>query len=83
MQNGDDIVYTLTSPDRMFVVEAIAYGATVTRLRVPDRNGKPADVVLGFADPAKYRGPHPYFGAIACRCGDGLGWAARKREQRE
>jgi aldose 1-epimerase len=48
-------------------LEALAYGATVTRLTVPDRNGKPVDVVLGFGQPAQYRGSHPYFGATAGR----------------
>jgi aldose 1-epimerase len=67
MQNGDDCVYNLTSPDGTLKLEAIGYGATVTRLLVPDRNGKRADVVLGFADPARYRGPHSYFGAMAGR----------------
>jgi aldose 1-epimerase len=67
MASGNDIVHTLTSPDGMLTLQAIAYGATVTRLAVPDRNANPADVVLGFADPAGYRGPHPYFGATAGR----------------
>ena len=67
MQSGDDCVYTLTSPDGTLALEAIAYGATLTRLLVPDRNGEQADVVLGFGDPARYRSAHPYFGAMAGR----------------
>ncbi len=67
MQTGDDCVYSLTSPDGTIALDAIPYGATVTRLLVPDRHGKPADVVLGFADPKRYREPHPYFGVTAGR----------------
>jgi aldose 1-epimerase len=72
---GDDFVYILTSPDESLRLEAIAYGATVTRLFVPDRNGERADVVLGFADPTRYRGPHPYFGATAGRVAGRIGRA--------
>jgi len=67
MHNGEDLVYTLTSPDGAITLDAIAYGATVTRLLVPDGRGERADVVLGFSDPARYRGPHPFFGAVAGR----------------
>lgn len=46
----------------------ITYGGIITELWVPDRNGKPGDVVLGFDDLKGYTsGPHPYFGAIIGR----------------
>jgi aldose 1-epimerase len=48
-------------------LRAIPYGATVTHLWVPDREGKVADVVLGFARDEEYHGPHPYFGVMAGR----------------
>lgn len=48
-------------------LEVIEYGGIVTRLLVPDRAGRLADVVLGFDSLAPYLGPHPYFGAIAGR----------------
>ena len=45
-------------------VQAINYGAIITSLKVPDRSGKFADVVLGFDQPAQYWAdpPPPYFG---------------------
>ncbi len=47
------------------------YGATITHLWVPDRDGNQRDVVLGFDDPREYekvgRGLNPYFGAIIGR----------------
>jgi aldose 1-epimerase len=54
-------------------VQAINYGAIITSLKVPDRSGTLADVVLGFDDPSRYWGipPHPFFGAIAGRYGTG------------
>jgi aldose 1-epimerase len=48
-------------------LEVIEYGGIVTRLLVPDRSGRLADVVLGFDSLAPYLGPHPYFGVIAGR----------------
>jgi aldose 1-epimerase len=53
-------------------LQAISYGGIITSLKVPDRSGKFADVVLGFdrlenywADP-----PPPFFGAIIGRYGN-------------
>jgi aldose 1-epimerase len=43
------------------------YGATLMSLEIPDAQGRFADVVLGFDEPERYRGPHPYFGAIVGR----------------
>ena len=47
--------------------EIITYGGIITALRVPDREGKLADVVLGFDTLAAYLAGHPYFGAIIGR----------------
>lgn len=46
------------------------YGAIVTSLKVPDRNGKFDDVVLGFNDFDSYLKNDPYFGAIVGRYGN-------------
>ena len=48
-------------------VKVITYGAIVTEIDVPDRNGKLADVVLGFENLEGYLGGHPYFGAATGR----------------
>jgi aldose 1-epimerase len=46
----------------------ITYGGIVQALRVPDKNGKAADVVLGFDSLDGYvRSNKPYFGAIIGR----------------
>jgi aldose 1-epimerase len=49
------------------VLETIAYGATVTRLLAPDRNGRLADVVLGFNNLDSYLSGRAYFGAVVGR----------------
>jgi aldose 1-epimerase len=43
------------------------YGGIVTSLMVPDRKGRPEDVVLGFETLEEYLAGHPYFGAIVGR----------------
>ncbi|GER28550.1 aldose 1-epimerase [Striga asiatica] len=44
------------------------YGCTITSLRVPDKNGQLADVVLGFDTIEPYqKGAAPYFGCIVGR----------------
>jgi aldose 1-epimerase len=48
-------------------VKVMTYGAIVTELHVPDRQGRPADVVLGFDTLEGYLAEHPYFGAIVGR----------------
>ena len=48
-------------------VKVMTYGAIVTELHVPDRQGKPADVVLGFDTLEGYLAGHPYFGATVGR----------------
>lgn len=45
----------------------MGYGATLLELRVPDRDGRPVDVVLGFDDPARFYGDHPYFNGVVGR----------------
>ncbi len=59
--------YALTNSQGI-TVDIITYGATVTRVLVPDKTGKLGDVVLGFDSLAGYESKdNPYFGAIIGR----------------
>jgi aldose 1-epimerase len=58
-------LYVLTNGK--MTAKVMTYGAIVTELHAPDRNGKPADVVLGFDDLRGYLAGHPYFGATVGR----------------
>jgi aldose 1-epimerase len=49
------------------VVELLNLGGIITSIKTPDRNGKIADIALGFDDPRQYLDRHPYFGAIIGR----------------
>ena len=44
-----------------------SYGGIVTSLKVPDRDGKLGDVVLGYDNLADYIKGSPYFGALIGR----------------
>src|SRR5689334_5909663 len=46
------------------------YAGILVSLKVPDRNGKFDDVVLGFNDLDTYLKGHPYFGALIGRYGN-------------
>lgn len=61
--------HTLTNA-RGASVSIITYGGTVTSLRVPDRDGRLADVVLGFKTLADYEKKSPYFGCLVGRFGN-------------
>jgi aldose 1-epimerase len=48
-------------------VKVMTYGAIVTEIDTPDRDGKEGDIVLGFDNLEGYLGKHPYFGATVGR----------------
>ena len=65
---GRDIgLYTLTNAGGGSV-SVCAYGAAVTAVRMPDRSGVFADVVLGFDTLADYLRRDYFFGATMGRC---------------
>ncbi|HEY7311118.1 MAG TPA: aldose epimerase family protein, partial [Gemmataceae bacterium] len=59
-------LYTLTNASGT-KAKIMTYGAILTELHVPDRDGKLADVVLGFDNLKDYLAGHPYFGATVGR----------------
>ena len=70
-------MYTLKN-GRGIEMQVISYGGIITSLKVPDKSGAAADVVLGFDSPQGYLGdpPPPYFGALIGRYGNRIGKAA-------
>jgi aldose 1-epimerase len=78
MTNGQSMeLYTLTNRNQMQVA-ITNYGGRVVKLIVPDRNGKMADVVLGFDDLDGYLGNNPFFGALIGRYANRIGNARFK-----
>ncbi|RPH32313.1 galactose mutarotase [bacterium] len=62
-------LYTLTNSHGM-EAKIITFGGIVVSLKVPDRNGKLDDVVLGFDSVSSYVTNHSYFGALVGRYGN-------------
>lgn len=65
-QDGTPVeLYVLTNG--RITAKVMTYGAILTELDVPDKDGKAADVVLGFDDLKGYLAGHPFFGATVGR----------------
>lgn len=59
-------LYDLTNSNGLRA-RVIDYGAIIVSLEVPDREGKPADLALGFDDLESYVKRNPLFGAVVGR----------------
>jgi len=71
--SGEQIdLYTLSN-EKGLEVAITNFGATVVVLKVPDRTGKAADVVLGFDALEGYENGTAYFGATVGRYGNRIG----------
>jgi aldose 1-epimerase len=62
-------IYTLRNGKGM-EARIMTYGGIVQSLKVPDKNGKPGDVVLGYDDVGGYLTNSPWFGALVGRYGN-------------
>lgn len=72
---GNALLYTLTRGKLKACISS--YGATVTRLFVPDASGKAEDIVLGFDNVEPYMdGTSPYFGCVVGRVANRIGGAS-------
>jgi aldose 1-epimerase len=67
-------LYTLTNPGGI-TARITNFGGILVSLQAPDRNGKIADITLGFDKLDGYLGQHPYFGAIVGRYANRIGKA--------
>lgn len=67
---GEPIHRYVLANERGMEVAIVNYGADVVSLRVPDRDGKVADVVLGYDDLHGYEADKSYFGASIGRYGN-------------
>ncbi len=67
--------YVLTNKNGM-EAEFIDYGAILVKLWVPDKNGKKADVVLGYDTVAEYEKTTTYYGGFIGRCANRIGNAS-------
>jgi aldose 1-epimerase len=68
MPDGGPVEAVTLHNDHGVTVRIITYGARVQEVVTPDRNGKPADIALGFSSLGGYlSNADPYFGATVGR----------------
>ena len=58
--------YTLKNRNSL-IIKVMEYGAILTELSMPDRNGSSGNIVAGFDNLDQYLKGHPYFGATTGR----------------
>lgn len=68
-EDGPADLYTLTN-NKGLEVRITNYGGTIVALLVPDKNGQPGDVVLGYDSLSSYLAASPYLGSIIGRYGN-------------
>ena len=75
-KDGQEVLrYTLTNQSGM-TVTALSYGCTIQRIIVPDKNGAPVDVALGYEDLRSYEEGWSFFGAVVGRFASSQAMAA-------
>src|SRR5699024_971551 len=66
-----DSVYRYTLEQKNGVeVSILNYGGIMQAMKTPDKEGKTADIALGFSNIEKYQELSPYFGALIGRYGN-------------
>lgn len=81
--DGQEVdLYTLKKANGL-KARITTYGAILVSLEVPDKNGKPDDITLGFDTLEGYIKGHPYFGAIVGRYANRIGAAKFKLDGTE
>jgi aldose 1-epimerase len=73
LKDGTSIsLYTMTN-GKGVTMKVMNYGGIITSLHVPDKDGKPVDVILGYDSLAAYEKQNPFFGALVGRYGNRIG----------
>jgi len=76
--DGQEVeLYTLASINGIRA-KITNYGATLVWLEVPDKDGKPTDITLGYDKLDGYLTRHPYFGSTVGRYANRIGGASFK-----
>lgn len=75
-EHGDETkLYTLTNRNNM-EISVTDYGAALTQVIVPDKEGHPCDVVLGYDEAADYEAGGLFLGATVGRSANRIGGAS-------
>jgi len=66
----DDLKLYVMTNDHGMAVAITNFGGRVVMLQVPDKDGHPGDIVLGYDSLTQYLDGNPYFGAMIGRFGN-------------
>ena len=72
-RDGQEVLAYTLSNDNGMQVTVLNYGCVIQSLIVPDRYGRPVDVVLGYDTIEEYEDHDGYFGAFIGRVGNRIG----------
>lgn len=75
MKDGEQATLYIMTNKSGCKVSVCNYGATLVSVKVPDRMGNFADIVLGYDDVKGYETENNYFGATVGRCCNRIGKA--------
>ncbi|TNF44954.1 MAG: galactose mutarotase [Bacteroidetes bacterium] len=75
LKDGSEVTLFTIANQNNLSVKIINYGAIITSIEMPDKNGKTENIVCGFENletylSDEYLGSYPYFGAIIGRFGN-------------
>lgn len=73
---GEEVQLFTLSRGASLEVQVTNYGGIIVAVKVPDKKGVVADVVLGFDTLEPYLGKHPHFGCITGRYANRIGGAS-------
>jgi len=83
LPDGSEVVqYTVTNKNGV-EMNVINYGAIITSLKTPDKNGVMGDIVLGFDSIGGYLNGSPFFGAVVGRYGNRIAKGKFKLDGKE
>lgn len=81
-EGADILLYTLRNGKGM-LAKVTNYGAILTELHAPDRQGQSANVTWGFDNLAQYLKGHPFFGATTGRVANRIAQARFQLDGKE
>lgn len=70
LDNGETVTEYTLSNNSGIEVSVISFGGIITSLKTPDKNGKQADIVLGYDSIEGYLSDTNFFGALIGRYGN-------------
>ena len=82
-REGDTITHFTLASRSGVTVQLISYGATLSSVQFPDRQGNVGEVTLGFDTLEGYLNPHPYFGSTIGRVANRIGGGRFNLDGRE